>query len=272
MSIVHNEEAVRHIMESMRIGKVSHIDFTPINKKPGFGENVDGVVKSAFVHFSDATLISFWHEISWDRPYKIQVREREYWICLKNKNPVKRTLMNIHQVVENGRHLENLIEEQGKKIQEQQEIIEKLSNKLGDVQKVVYQLLGGLFDETQGEILGQHLRILFSGQVKTKDTYEEQEESKWGIWPTTRQGYNCERRIEELERVVEQLKSEEQDTALYARKHYINYDESTICSELVDELEIDRILERDRLLEEEDRHNEMREEALADKAASLNGW
>ena len=58
MSIDHDEESIKYYMMINGIGNVSHIDFTPINKKPGFGENVDEVVKSAFVHFDDPWLCS----------------------------------------------------------------------------------------------------------------------------------------------------------------------------------------------------------------------
>jgi len=138
MSIDHNIDSIRKVMEHYRIGTISHIDFTPINKQPGFTENVNQVVMSAFVHFSDPLFCSdliyrfqninhngnsdFWDVIATGQPCKFQVSEKEYWLCLKNKNPVQRTMMNIHQVVENARHLEKLIEEQAKKI----EMLEKL--------------------------------------------------------------------------------------------------------------------------------------------------
>ena len=157
MSVDHNEESVAYYMMENRIGSVSHVDFTPINKKPGFGENVDQVVKSAFVHFSDPWFCSdknyhfqsrtfmgnqdFWDTIATGQPYKFQINKYEYWLCLKNKNPIQRTMMNIHQVVENGRHLEGLIEAQAKTIQEQVDKIEALERKLEGTHNVVYQLI-----------------------------------------------------------------------------------------------------------------------------------
>jgi hypothetical protein len=154
MSVHHTETSIREIMYYHFIGNISHIDFTPINKKPGFGENVDQVVKSAFVHFTDPCYCmdnvyrfekrnyrgntKFWQTINDGEPYKIQVSQNEYWICLKNKNPVKRTMMNIHQVVENGRYLEKIIEDQAKKIEE-----------LESVQNNLYQLLAGIFHKSE---------------------------------------------------------------------------------------------------------------------------
>ena len=133
MHIKHTQESIAYYMA--QFGIVSHVDFTPINKKPGFGENVNEVVKSAFVHFSDPWFCNdkkkyhfqsvttgeenntFWKTIASGIAYKLQV-SNEYWLCLKNKNPIQRTFMNIHQVVENGRYLESLIHAQAKKIAE----------------------------------------------------------------------------------------------------------------------------------------------------------
>jgi hypothetical protein len=56
MSTLHTVASIKNIMSSYRIGTVERVDFTPINKKPGFGENVDEIVMSAFVHFSDPLL------------------------------------------------------------------------------------------------------------------------------------------------------------------------------------------------------------------------
>jgi hypothetical protein len=153
MSIVHDEESIKYYMTINGIGNVSHIDFTPINKKPGFGENIDQLVKSAFVHFDDPWFCSdklyhynrrsssgnteFWNKIACGQPYKLQIIPSEYWLCLKNKNPVQRTMMNIHQIVENGRYLEAFIEEQSKIIQEQGKKIEKLEKKLDNLHYVL---------------------------------------------------------------------------------------------------------------------------------------
>lgn len=211
MSIDHNEESIKYYMEHYRIGDVSHVDFTPINKKPGFGENVDQVVKSAFVHFSDPWFCSvkfyhfqfrtfmgnetFWDTIASGQPYKLQVNPSEYWLCLKNKNPIQRSMMNIHQVVENGRHLEGLIEGQAKTIQEQAEKIKTLERKVQGIQEVLYQLIGGLYcQQSQQGIRILHQRVL--GGIFTPHIGPPLEDThKWGFQPTTRQGDECEKKI-----------------------------------------------------------------------------
>jgi hypothetical protein len=313
MSSKYTEDSVSRILAMLGVGVVNHVDFTPIDKKPGFEENVNSITKSAFVHFLDTAITdlyspgyayneAFWYKLVHEYSCSLQVSEHEYWICLKNNNPVKRTLMNIHQVVENGRHLERLVLEQAKKIEEQSEMINQLSEKLYGVHNVVYQLLGGLFNQrTQTCSLKQHLKFMFpknyqqeqqeqEEQEQEEQEQEEQEQeeqddtSKWSIWPTTRQGDDCENRIAVLERMLG-VDNEEQDTALLARKRgYTSCDESTIDSSMVydeeeaehDDLEKYERDEEESTWREEQRYNDMLEEAAVDYAADMSnmhdGW
>jgi hypothetical protein len=138
MDIRHSEHYVAYVLQ--QFGSVKRIDFTTLNKKPGFDENFDNTYKSAFVHldvFWDCLGPNgrqFWTEIENEKSYSLkivpqhdyQVGQKEYWICLKNKTPVRSTMMNIHQVVENSRYLENLVLEQGKQLLKQAEEMNEL--------------------------------------------------------------------------------------------------------------------------------------------------
>jgi hypothetical protein len=143
-------------------------------------------------------------------------------------------MMNIHQVVENSRHLEKLLEEQNNKIQ-------KLEEKIDNMDSVITQFIGGLFcQRTQEGALESHLRVLhgdaFSSKPLPKDTHN------WSHWPTTRQGDDCEKRISELEvymrditrdicrfknpqhaSIAPMFDCEEQDSYLLMRKHENNH-------------------------------------------------
>jgi hypothetical protein len=203
------------------IGTVSYVDFTPINKKPGFGEDVDSVVMSVFVHFSDPIIDEngnynspsynnyfmnrmFWDTIESGKPYKITLDTNEYWICLKNKSPIKRTIMNIHQVVENGRYLENLIMEQANEIKNLKEIVEKQEEVVRGVHDVVYQLIGGLYcQEKQKGMINTHLSVL--GISHSNNPLDYENSHSFTIWPTTRQGDDNSRRIEHIEQVIKTL-------------------------------------------------------------------
>jgi hypothetical protein len=166
MSVDHTEESILFYMSMYQIGSVSHVDFTQINKKPGFGENVDQVVKSAFVHFRTFMRnTNFWETIANEQPYKLQVNPNEYWLCLKNKNPIQRTMMNIHQVVENSRHLEGLIEAQAIKIEELERKLEGTNSRhlegLIEAQAIKIEELERKLEGTNG----RHLERLIEAQV-----------------------------------------------------------------------------------------------------------
>jgi hypothetical protein len=212
MNAAWPENIIKEIFKKNNIGIVSHVDFTCINKKPGFGEKVDGVVKSAFVHFKQdnrydtiyntAESKQFWEKTSSGEPYKIIIRVieyglGEYWICLKNKNPIQRTMMNIHQVVENGRHLENLLLKQSEEINDLKEKLEKQIKISDGMKDIIHQLLGGLFcQSTQKKILYKHLKSI---GLENYIDYEEENSHAFDIWPTTRQGDDNSERITKLE-------------------------------------------------------------------------
>jgi hypothetical protein len=123
MRIETDLRLVSEVMSDYGIGEVSCVDFVQPHKKPGFKET-DVFDKSAFVYFTNRPLANgkynndFWNTISqckrpYHRPYSIWVNStKDMWLCMKNMNPVRRTMMNIHQVVENCRYLESLIENQ----------------------------------------------------------------------------------------------------------------------------------------------------------------
>ena len=229
MSTKWTEASIRNVMSLNGIGTVSYVDFTPINKKPGFGEDVDSVVVSAFVHFSDpiihedgtynSTIYNsyfmnrmFWDTIESGKPYKITLDTSEYWICLKNKSPIKRSLMNIHQVVENGRYLENLITEQANEIKNLKEIVEKQEGIITGVHDVVYQLIGGLYcQNSQSGMINTHLSVMGISHSNNPSDYENSH--PFTIWPTTRQGDDNSRRIEQLEQAIYSLKNSNNEDA-----------------------------------------------------------
>jgi uncharacterized coiled-coil protein SlyX len=214
MSSNFTEDMVKTEMTYRKVGYASRIDFTEINKKPGFKTkgNVTGK-KSAFIHF-DAFHNSEIHEaFSRGLSYRMNIgypTPDEYWIILPARNPIPRTMMNVHQIVENCRFLEEKIEEQqekiskqDEKIKEQQERISKQDVKIELIKGEVLQLLGGLYNHnTQGGTLDYHVNKLFDCELS-----DEENTSKWNYWPTTRQGDANEKRIEELQTQLRQLTS-----------------------------------------------------------------
>lgn len=249
MAEYHNKLNIMSILARFSIGHVNDVDFTPINQKPGFEENIGGNFKSAFIHFIDSFgclngfareenaadihgNFEFWRTIASGQPYRIQVNPDEYWICLINKNPVQRTMMNIHQVVENGRHLENIIYEQNKKIRELEEKLRAQHQSINNIHQVVYQLVGGLFcHENQGNILNYHLDILFGNS--NNNINNNNPNNIWGFYPTTRQGDDCEKRLDALEQAIFGDHFEAQNTELFSRNRSNSND--TIPSNIIED-------------------------------------
>lgn len=126
----YSVENVKQIFESLNIGMVHYIDLTPVNQKKGFNEIYADPYMSAFVHFSNCdnafSQVVFWETIHSGKPHKLQLSPNEYWLCLKNINPVRRTRMNIHQVVENGRYLEEMVRNQQVEIENMREVVHML--------------------------------------------------------------------------------------------------------------------------------------------------
>ena len=197
------EENIR--AELAELGNIIRIDFTPIGKKPGFVENLEGNIKSAFVHFDRPLIYSTISvrlaEYGSIKLYPTFLCGREYWILRTIQSPIPDTMMNNAQIVANCRFLEN-------KVEEQAATIKAMEEKLDGVQRVVYQLLGGLFNhDSQGGTLSNHLNMLFKNDNDIPESEDEEDTSKWTSWPTTRQGDENADRIAALEAQIQDLKN-----------------------------------------------------------------
>lgn len=222
-------ESITNIFENNGLGVVKHVDFINITKKKGFGENVDDVVKSAFVHFSYISIDSYFYDhISKGDPYTFQIKSNEYWICLKNKNPNKKyiTFKNPDKISEQKNEVEYRNENYEKEIIYLREKTSNLEKNIDNLNKVVCHLIGGLYcHDSQTKIMEYHLDTIghkiLNVDIKEKDTNE------FGFWPTTRQGDQNTKRIEEIERKINYLENgmvcdmnfEEINEELYRRKH-----------------------------------------------------
>ena len=137
MSLYITEDIIKEEF-GKTIGDVSRVDFTSLDKKPGFNENFNNLFKSAFIHFNyiynnnytNSILLTLNNENSYKYFPKCK---NEYWILLKAKNPIIETWMNNSQIVENCRFLEN-------KIELQEESIKYLKDNLAKVLEKVYNL------------------------------------------------------------------------------------------------------------------------------------
>ena len=247
------EKYVSRVFDEAGVGTVSRVDFTSIHKgHAGFTEEYSDEGLSAFVHFKQlyknplvGVILKY---IQGEIPFRFFPHKTSafgngskneggmYWMLLPNLHPVPETRMNMSQIVENCRFLE-------KTVADQAERIVLLENNLANCVNVVYQMTGGLWcQKTQGSKIDRHLKHLY-GEIdpfNPPETEEDQDTSKWGIWPTTRQGDANETRIEELERKLAALTTGASLTTGAESKVYPAYEawrnEPTLVFDLDDNL------------------------------------
>jgi hypothetical protein len=124
----YDEARVKFVFaKCLCIGTVNRVDFVPIEGESRF--------QQAFVHMEEiynSPSNSHITEEVFDanrgvRMYPAMFNENEYWILLKNKNPVTETKLNIHQIVENARILQIVVDVQAEKIKILCEQMKKLT-------------------------------------------------------------------------------------------------------------------------------------------------
>jgi len=218
ISVCINREYIEYIFSNFQyLGQVTRVDFVPIGKKPGFTEHLGEFWRSAFVYITLNTENEkqnyLFECINKEITYRVYLpygASDIFWILLKNKNPVKSTWMNEHQIVENCRFLEQkiaiqdeVIEKQGEQIEKQDEQIEKQDKQIEILRRAIYQIYGGIYcQETQAGVFARLVSVLYNKEKESDNTYYESVDrdlSKWGIWPTTRQGDFNEKKIKLLE-------------------------------------------------------------------------
>ena len=118
----YDETRVKGILANVIcVGIVSRVDFVPIEGEPSF--------QKAFIHMEQIYNTPATSHIMSEvfegnrgvRVYPGMFHQNEYWVLLKNKSPVQETKLNIHQVVENTRILQSVVEAQAKEIKAMRE-------------------------------------------------------------------------------------------------------------------------------------------------------
>jgi hypothetical protein len=115
MSSAFDDRSVRAVFDRLMIGAVTRVDFASIT--PGEHLSPNDRFQKAFIHLShfydteSANHLRSSLKTTQDsvRLYPDLFNRDVYWIVLLNKNPVAETKLNIHQVVENHRILEQIV-------------------------------------------------------------------------------------------------------------------------------------------------------------------
>lgn len=134
----YGELDVIDAFDNMGIGLVTRVDFAPLVPiAPGQRESAESIrnpFQKAFVHvdylydtdigytINDAVVCA-------DNSCRVYPSDKEYWILMNNKMAVPATNLNVHQIVENHRILEQTVMAQAKQIAELIQLLKKLEPK-----------------------------------------------------------------------------------------------------------------------------------------------
>ena len=135
-----DEISMQIVFDKLLIGRVSRVDFVPIDSNTR--------MKKAFVHMSEYydTEIAFEIKDAFNNNIAYQlypdVDSRHYWILLKNKCPIPETTLNVHQLAENHRILEEVVFKQTEQIDGLQRSNERMAEQIERLQQTLEQFLG----------------------------------------------------------------------------------------------------------------------------------
>ena len=107
------EVDVACLFDRTQFGVVKRVDFLPIDNHHTATTKRTDIIR-AFVHFSEVYNTKYTLEIldaiDSGECFRQRISQEEFWMLLKNKNPVLETRLNIHQVVENATILEHRVD------------------------------------------------------------------------------------------------------------------------------------------------------------------
>ena len=153
ISKIHTEEIIANYFALNSVGKVERVDFVE------FQSGVKGLQKDfqqAFVHFSPQQktreIMEAIEQKGSYRFYPCEMKERhscsfkeqnQYWILLKNKNPVPKTELNVNQLAHNQKLMEErealMVEKMAQMEEREARMIQRMT-KMEDEMKMIIQL------------------------------------------------------------------------------------------------------------------------------------
>jgi len=187
-------DAEKHICDAFRhheLGEVERIEFIPIEKNKEYFE--EGCTH-AKVYLADTNFSSVLFERDTIRR-ELNYRKEYFLSYTDNDND------NVYRLV---RELDEdmpetyLLEETPEKQQLQEALI-----RIENLEQVVHELIGGLYNQiTQSETMTRFSDIL----LNKNESGEFKDTSKWGVFPTTRQGDYLERKLKIAEKKIEEIR------------------------------------------------------------------
>ena len=130
----YEEQDVIAAFDNIGIGLATRVDFAPLAPvAPGQRESAESLrcpFQKAFVHLEYLYDTDIGHTINdtvvrADNSCRVYPSDNEYWILMNNKTAVPATKLNVHQIVENHRILEQTVMAQAKQIAELIHLLKK---------------------------------------------------------------------------------------------------------------------------------------------------
>jgi citrate synthase len=254
ISKVHTEEIIANYFALNSVGKVERVDFVEFQSGV---KGLNGDVKDfqqAFVHFSPQQKT---HEIMEAIEQKGSYRfypceklinicsfkeQTQYWILLKNKNPVPKTELNINQLAHNQRLMEEretLMVEKMEKMEQRMAQMEERESQMEEREAQMVQKMAKMEDEMKMMI---HLSEKFA---QTFDVQTANMQTLSNLACKTSQ--LCEKTnpdITELEQKVSDLKTQVDDQywRLISKSESLAVDVSTIYERLW--LDVEKLIKK----------------------------
>ena len=131
LSNLYTENDVKYTFKLLSIGEVNRVDFVPIHNHKN-NNKINEHFQLAFVHFDffyDTSIAQDIQNYLYNNiAYKLDVDDSTFWWILNNNNPIPETKLNIHQLAENMRLLEEKVKQQEETILRLQDFIDKNNN------------------------------------------------------------------------------------------------------------------------------------------------
>lgn len=148
--VSYDQHYIDTTMQFFMIGVVNRVDFCTI-------EGIDDYC-SAFLHFSyymDNTYVQeMLSSLEQGDSRKLQISPTEYWILLKNNHPVPDTRLNMHQLAENARLLEErVLSLESVTLKQEQQIfdfrtqVETQKQQMEKLEQMVYQMRAEMVED-----------------------------------------------------------------------------------------------------------------------------
>jgi len=190
VSVDCDEAFFRQFFHMISFGDVDRVDFVALD----YDYTSNGRFRKAFVHFQFVYNTQIADDIvttlSKGEPYRLYPRAGEHWILLKNKVPVLATTMNIHQLAENHRLLEEktqLLEEKSRRLEESmlyleekmrllEETVAKQDDMLDRSQQTIYQMIPMLNMSKCDERVFTRVLLGFENEEEQEDKEQDQQD------------------------------------------------------------------------------------------------